>query len=528
MNTNSGVKICGFIDIELINNHDNTRRFYHNTITQAGKQFLLDRCANSVMNIGGDTFGCFGSIDQVTTLNNNIRAVYPDECIHNVLLNLGSGLDGVTEKSSLLPMFESDSTVGNKLVGFAGNSTYGGGAKLGVADISRPEYVVDPFSIAKRWKYDIGIASGTIDTVAMMPGSCLSGINNCGVTNKKCIDRLNILDTKYKSLSTSFLPPGIPGYTSNDEVLLNFEYDGNNKWKYNLVTGEMVALQESDNFAVLPKGSCDYLVDGNYVYVLNIGSGNPVSGSWQYPDIAVYNISNLSSTITTIDLGQNSCWLGKLCKIGERLFVTLFTKNSSQVFELTKSGNYFNNKKSSSFDEIGIVIPDGLKNKNVGLGVGSYGASQYILYMMPDNPQPGNNNFYYSGILSNGVVFSNLKDVVGSASAKFSNIGRYDIAFNTGSNKGFIGIGLNSGLTGVVTSSDFPWFNQFDGKRSFMQSIKGSSGAVVSNTLDYLKSGVFITLEGWSTDVLSFVKLNQPIQKGDNDIMYVSYGYKVL
>lgn len=40
--------------------------------------------------------------------------------------------------------------------------------------------------------------------------------------------------------------------------------------------------------------------------------------------------------------------------------------------------------------------------------------------------------------------------------------------------------------------------------------------------------GVWLSMDGWSSNVLSFVKLNTPIEKGDDDIMYVSYGYKVV
>jgi hypothetical protein len=47
-------------------------------------------------------------------------------------------------------------------------------------------------------------------------------------------------------------------------------------------------------------------------------------------------------------------------------------------------------------------------------------------------------------------------------------------------------------------------------------------------TLNTQTKGVYLTLDKWWTNVLSFVKLNTPITKTATDIIYVSYGYKIV
>jgi len=94
------------------------------------------------------------------------------------------------------------------------------------------------------------------------------------------------------------------------------------------------------------------------------------------------------------------------------------------------------------------------------------------------------------------------------------------VPFSAGSNIGFLGIGCpkaseNSADLQSTFQTDAYWYTK----------MNSPTTEYISN---FRTSGVFLTLDGWWTSLLSFAILSTPITKGDSDEMYVSYGYKAV
>lgn len=564
---NNSFRIQGIVEIEKINKKDRTKTVYKNTITKGGKQFLLNRAANSLIGIDASTYGEILSSNMLTKTGSNYvtdsyrttrcaRNVRTDRDINNVLLNLGEEeLSKLTEDTRHVDIWDETMALKSKLVGYASsnlNPTNDG--KEGLVDVERPEYVADAFTIAKRWKYDAGVASGTINVVGMMPGSSLQGVNGEGLKNSKCIDRCNVQSVNFSSLSSSFLIPGVAGYTNNNEILLNYTTDSNSKWKYNIVTGETVKVEDTENFWVVPEGSENTTID-------NLTDMRVIDGylycvysrySYRYVIIDVYDISNSMNKVVQIqcDCDNNGGYHEKasLVVIEDNVYVSctgyydvssLYYQN--YLFRLTKSGsnNYYNNSVAvNSYESINLVLPDGIKEKRFSLS--NYG-DNYILCLpveLYDNISDSKKllNSYSSGknatgFKSVGIVFSSLEDFRHTILDIIPGITPNEILFSAGSNKGSLRVGFDSKNTLVDINSNYPaqsgyTYDMIDCSRIIMNN--DSKTNVEEVTVDLLSKGCMLTLDGWWTSIFSFVKLSEAITKTDDDILYVSYGYKIV
>lgn len=564
---NNSFRIQGIVEIEKINKKDRTKTVYKNTITKGGKQFLLNRAANSLIGIDASTYGEILSSNMLTKTGSNYvtdsyrttrcaRNVRTDRDINNVLLNLGEEeLSKLTEDTRHVDIWDETMSLKSKLVGYASsnlNPTNDG--KEGLVDIERPEYVADAFTIAKRWKYDAGVASGTINVVGMMPGSSLQGVNGEGLKNSKCIDRCNVQSVNFSSLSSSFLIPGVAGYTNNNEILLNYTTDSNSKWKYNITTGETVKVDDTENFWVVPEGSNNTTIDNltdmrvidNYLYCVYSRY------SYRYIIIDVYDISNSMNKVTSIecDCDNNGGYHEKasLVVIEDNVYVSCTgyydvssLYSQTYLFKLTKSGsnNYYSNSVAvNSYKSINLELPEGIKEKRFSLS--NYG-DNYILCLpveLYDNISDSKKllNSYSAGknatgFKSIGIVFSSLEDFRHTIIDIIPGITPNEILFSAGSNKGSLRIGFDSKNTLVDINNNYPaqsgyTYDMIDCNRIIMNN--DSKTNVEEVTVDLLSKGCMLTLDGWWTSIFSFVKLSEAITKTDDDILYVSYGYKIV
>lgn len=566
-----GLKIEGFLNIDIINKKNNVHKVYKNTITNAGKQYFLDKCAGNLLRIAADTFGMTAGLSAISTVGFDSDMPFPgrtsraDSCLTNVLLNLGDEANSLTGNTTFINVFDANMAEASKVVGYANsNITPTLDGKEGSIDYCKGEYVIDPYTVCERWKYPEGVASGTIDTIAMMPGACVKTKFGHGLCMFKCLDKINKQYTNFTRQSDGFLIPGVAGFTGNDEILLNFEQDGNSRWKFSLTTGEITAVPAGDNFLVVlgydssAAGSAYYLYDmyyeDGYLYVLR-GQYAPNGYSGWYGSnlrVFVYNMTSGGVLVTNFALNvpsgteRNQYICGaKFLKVSSSLYVTTWCDNieideydpSSQtvakLWKLSKSGAYFDNVEGTGqtdFSSIGFNLPSGLKIYDVGLG--SYGTS-YIMYMSCRlNNKSSSVN---TGALSFGIVFTSLSDPIGSATGALYGLGMYSVAFSAGSNRGILKIGAFNESTPTDTTGTDRFNNYYD-VSSALKMIENNSDPGPDSS-SYFETGekvscvgygVWLSLDGWSSNVLSFVKLNTPIEKGDDDIMYVSYGYKVV
>lgn len=543
-----GTHLQGFIEIEKINKKNHTREVYKNTITNGGKQFFLAKSAGLMLDIGATPYGNAFVTDQIAVLGGYSNTPIPgrisssDRDITNTLLNLDENvLTGLGVNTSFINTLDVDMKNNDKVVGYANNNIVAtNDGKEGVLDYCKGEYMIDPFTVCKRWKYAEGIATGTINAIAMMPAGCVKSNNGDGVKFSRCIDKINTQYTNFKALSTGFLIPGIPGYTSNSEILLNFETDDCSRWKYNISTGEITQVPESDNFWVYTisnnTDSMTMKYIDNYLYVL-IFSPNQ---SYSYIYVEVYDPANSMNKVaefSTSYLRSSECPIkADIFKVNDRVFISTCSINTqkynkdqqySRLWELNKASgqNYYNSASSpkGNYDDIGLTVPSGLNVNQIGIG--SYNGN-YVMYV-PVNTR----DYIDSSLIFNnyakaynmiGYVFTDLANPAGSIIDMIPGIKVNESLFSAGNTAGTIRIGYDASSS---SSTSFNYVADTVGTKKYTNNNSNKSGYTDSN---YYNKGVFLTLDKWWTNAISFVKLNTPITKTEADIIYVSYGYKIV
>lgn len=541
LNTSNGLKLEGFVNIEVINKKDHITRVYKNTITNCGKQFLLDKCAQQLLCMSADVFGNTLASDYITTKGGGSgtsavfgRVAHASRDITNVLLNLGQDVT-LSGSTTHINVWDQDFKIADKLVGYANNNVVpNNDKKEGAIDYTKGEYVIDPYTTAKRWKYPEGVASGTIDTIAMMPAPCVKRPDGDGVRFMKCIDRVNSQYTNYGHRSTGMLPPGISGYTSNDEILLNFSQDNKERWKFNLTNGEVTEVPDGDPFfVVLQKDSVGYLVDikkeGNYLYVLRLNYISTYSPNVyvQVYDLSVTPTPKLLTTFSFYASSGSYLCGAKFLTVGDQLYVTVisspeFNPDSAsfdKIFTLSKGSNAYWSSvgtQAKDFSPIGVTVPSGLDINRVCFG--NYGTNFAMYVYTPID----NESQSYIGYKCKAYIFTNLTNLDPDAALDcVTGMNPNSLLWSAGTNSGVIQIGFDaySSRNGIYDADQV--YDMFD---SVFQINNNSKQ--VTETLG--SDGVFISLNSWWTNVISFVRLQTPIEKGDDDIMYVSYGYKVV
>lgn len=514
-----GVRIEGFIEVEIINKVDNVRRTYKNTITKGGKQFLLAHSAAQMLNMSASMRGnamVNGGImnrylNASTTSSGSIvgsadLSFSHNYCLTNLLLNLGDLQTGLTENSTYVNLFDSTGVIDkNKVVGYANNNVSPtANGREGSIDYCKDEYVVDGTVVCERWKYPEGVATGTIDTIAMAPAGWRGGTTGLGGQRfSKCIDKVNLQQATFGARSTRFCPPGIAGFTSNDEILINYSQDSVSRHKYNISTGEIT--DNPTTWFVFPEGTTDIVKIGDYIYSI-IGTDGTVyvwlaSNMSQVATFSPtrFSVSNPFNYRLVVD-GSNNLWISCMPRdSGE---------TSGKVFgKCNNNGTYFNaaNTSSNFYEDFSQVftLPSGWDKYRVNFGMcGQY----YVAYLK------GNYFQYNYHPVYNAILFTNPADILGSIVDIIPEVYNTSALFSAGPNYGVIDMGYPTRSYDYLDS---------DTKNRRISNNTGTTYIDCS-------SGCYLTLNGWYCTLLSFVKLNTPIVKQDTDIMYVSYGYKVV
>lgn len=542
-----GTHIQGFIEIEKINKKDHTREVYKNTITNGGKQFLLDKSAALMLGIGGDAFGmtgCSNTIAKTGTYGSNSKAgrvSRSDRDITNVMLNLDENtLNSLGASTSFINVFDSNMSKAEKVVGYANNNLVAtDDSKEGIIDFCKGEYMVDPYTVCKRWKYAEGVATGTISAIAMMPASCILSNSGDGVKFSKCIDQINTQYTNYLNMSTGFLIPGVPGYTSNNEILLNFNKDNNARWKYNIGTGEITQVPDTDNFFIpsISYTIVDMQMIDNYLYVLGL---DVESGTWSSVYVYVYDPTNSMNKVADFTCQYNTRYehpiKASIFKVNNDIYVSAVGATDvtdtgvAKLWKLNKSGS--NGYASSAgapqtdFSLIGLTVPSGMNINQVGIGAYNGNYIMYNTVKYYDNVSSSKSlvsgaNYGYKMI---GYVFTDLNNPAGSIIDMIDGINPNEILFAAGSNAGSLRVGYD--YFNGSSESFGQVYDLVDDKHIVMNNNANSNEENV--TVNTQKKGVYLTLDKWWTNVISLVKLNTPITKTDSDIIYVSYGYKIV
>ena len=88
----NGIRIQGFIEIELVNKKEHYRKTYKNTITKGGKQFLLAKSAGEMLTMSASMRGNPMTNDSLVNrqpYNSRLPIYYSqDNCLTHALLYL--------------------------------------------------------------------------------------------------------------------------------------------------------------------------------------------------------------------------------------------------------------------------------------------------------------------------------------------------------------------------------------------------------------------------------------------------------
>lgn len=524
INVSGGLAIRGLIDLDIKNTIDNVEVHYKNTITNAGKQFLLAASAGIITGIGGEAFGSMTSLDAIRRIVASSadmrRLSLTKGDLTLCLLNLpDSVLQGLQAGSTYLPVFGNTFASADNLIGYAnGNINPAANGKEGAITYPKADYIASAFTVGKRWKFAEGVATGSFNCIAMIPSAAINSPQGDGFKISKCLEQVNINDANFGSLSTGFLIPGVPGYTSNNEILLNFSRDGISRWKYNLQTGEMTQVADSDPFFVVtPAECCDMNVIDGYLYVIGAtASGRSIS-------VTVYDPANSMAQVASFSCSGKSNTNNKVgvnvFKVGNDIYVSQTGANSAiagayVLWKLNKTGS--NNYASSAgtgmtdYSEIGLTVPSGLPVEKVGIG--TYKGA-YVMYL-PSLVAPASNADYIASGASIGYVFSDLENPVASIIDTVCCVQSNECLFTAGSNFGSLRIGDHK--------STGSYYDAIVDNRIVINNEAGSKA------LNTRESGVYISMDKWSSQVFSFVKLNAPVSKTQSDVIHVSYNYNVV
>ena len=122
-----------------------------------------------------------------------------------------------------------------------------------------------------------------------------------------------------------------------------------------------------------------------------------------------------------------------------------------------------------------------------------------------------------------GYVFTDITDPFNTIVDMIPGITPNEVLFAAGGTKGTLRVGFDYSNVDVYFGN---YYDIAQGRKIVMNNSNQSNTTEI--TTDTRKDGVYLTLDKWWTNILSFVKLNTPIEKTDDDILYVSYGYKIV
>lgn len=538
----NNLKVDGFIDIELVNNRGNVkykRRIKQpNAITPAGKQMLLAQSAQSLLNMGSDYYGRLATISALYTRKDgsygrSVRSSNNNRDITNLLLNLDNP-EALTDADNYIPVLSEAGETENasKVIGYASSDTNPtADGKAGEADYTLPEYVVDGKIVAKRWKYKELVATGTINAVAMAPFSVYGhGSRGSGFRSAKCLDKVNYTYLNFVSFSTGFCPPGIPGITGATEVLLNYSQDGITQHKHDLATGETIDITSGWAGIPFPQNSAgyritDYWYDGSrYLYLLNMDYSGSSSAYITVYDTQGGVLTYINYFTIYSPAGSSSSYRGMyacfLPHNGE-LYVSWLGRpenTSGGLTKLTKSGNYYNSYTSAGTDYsiVGLTVPSGLVYKDFALKPLANGRYALVMEAYPQKTTTIDTDRISGDYAKHAYVFTDLNDVFGSVVGVIEWMTNNGTIVSTPAVTGFLSVDFYNSKANQSLSYDVDGANQEVRNNSF------PSGKLSGNP-----NGVWWSDLSWSSNVVSHVELTTPVEKAEDDILYVTYGYKI-
>ena len=471
--------IQGFVQFELVNTETGNKQvFKYNTVTTLGKLMFLATGPNMQLMLPSQ-------IDMgALHLKSNFVQKSPSQDTKLTIPNVDKGLtmylvnaDGtLTVDSKKIPIRTAKGDIdGNKLIGHANVKRTTSSPKEGVIDRVHPDFMLDPTASVQRWRFDNTQANGTFNKICIGAGVYNDVGNGFSIakglipTDIQAFGGVNILTGMY-------IRPSVTGITSATEILLSTaEYAGNNKANavYDFATGKLTMLAQDDPRALisLGDGNCPQAFYNNVLY-------------YQRQD-TLYAYDVVNKTETTISNCRDKLWVD-----GNMLY---FAYSGDQIMAYnmdTKSWGTTISISSQTF------------------------TSKYFTNTSPS--YVFNDTSLGKAVNGNFVLVPTHEGSTCKYAIEFTDINNIEASI-----VGFRPMAGSAVEYQIGTKAINLW--KANGDDLQFVGIEGFSNAT-ANRKDY---GMRFS-EQWFGDLISFVELSSPVTKTENDVLYVSYGYRLI
>ena len=527
--------VSGFIDYEIVKNKPNYsyKKSFKNTITNAGNQLMGSMGFGDILNNNASLYGQQIAYSGLYGIASNANAIHyrQDSSLTNVLLNLPESARSSFGASTNFVDIYNDTLTGidtTKVIGYGKNNIVptGDGFEATI-DQCKPEYFIQPNAQSTRWKYPENIATGSFNLVGMMPCNSLTpGNASVGFSVHKLLDPVNTQYQNFVSLSTSFLPPGVTGYTSDTEIILDCKQDSFVGCKIDLSTGVVTWLTSTDNFAtlksILPTTVSnstpivqDYRISGTILSVL-FKAGSTV---YAYS----FDMANGLSQVSTANATSNSSCNFSFFDLNGAVYICASTVGATYAYSVFKTtlnaSGYITGITRQTGDITTIDGVGGLTlDSNYYYALGTYKPGVYTLKVTKPSE-----------------MTSNLWFFTDPSNIRASIIGVAPFGYTRSANGGSPSFAIHSAIGGFITFGYFANSLVNDISNSYTMYYKWRRNIINnsnSSTTSYLpfdtSDGAAYCFDGSWGNIISGVALDSAETKGQNDILFVSYGYKTV
>jgi len=503
----SGFKVKGFVELELVKNNGREHYKYYNALSDGFKAAILTSSIGKFMYGRGRLFGQKALLNPMFYNYSQNYDCFGPTNITNVLMNQNS-LSGVP---SVVPNALKGTDLSLNVLNVPGYANTRRNA-VGNNGINMDDDVdanaVANKTIINKYKYETGVGTGTITHIGMCVGS---PDETRGLRVYRFLDDITIQEGGSFNRSSYICPPGCGGL-SNNEIFINYTNENGSTHKVNLETG--VIDDNPTGYKVIESSyfskASDTIVIGDYIYAVS--------------NYNVYVFDKATCAyIRDFYIGGNQ--YGKQLfyydSTSERLFVTCCNRGDTTtpcMTELVK-GSY------SYYGTKGTDYTDYSELETLGLGF-SVDSESYTIKSFGDNKVGLCDTLY-----GNRPDYDcNTMLVVGKQTDSNNNLVCYDCIPSL--------FKLNSFIWYDETNDNYYVFDFWDNARLLIDDTAASIQVNPLNYTQYKLDGVTANLTyqiGWTyskksdcCQLLSIAELSTPINKGANDVLYVSYGYEIV
>lgn len=505
LRSSNGIGVTGYVEIEVYNPVDGVRRtIKQNTVVNAGKKWMAAESLNTLIHdMCSTTQGQLVNSDKIYSLRNYNGRLYKTMADKDLgfkcqLVNLPSDVE-LTNESNFVNVYDEAMNVDvTKVIGHASNSLLSADSREGVLDNPNKTHMIDQKAVANRWKFAEGIATGEFNHIIFGPGF-VDGPN--GIYTAMNIAKLDYANNSLMSRGT-YIGPGMGDITANNEIAYWASgVDGVERgYKYLLDTGETQVLDTTSKAYLALQAISGYRVAGTeYVngvlFILDTSSS--------FGTVYAVDVNNTFGVKSLINYA-NSMWK----EDSNTLKVVVNTGNGYET-DNTDNRHRLYTHTVNSYSSINSSY---VNMANAGLG----GLPSDFGYNLININKAGGKYFISNwrntsiDISRRGeIICTNLADVAGTLVGMSGKTLYYGYSDNTSQYDSIIGV-ISIGTKRPNYISDY--------QREIV--VNGTAYDID----DINKFGVWVS-PGWWSNMISFVKLNTPINKGPDDIVWVSYGY---